>query len=189
LAEDLRDLIRRCLAGDQAAMLDLVNGYRDQVFRLCYRMLGQRQDAEDAAQETMVRMLRSLSKWDPRRDFEPWLLAIAGNRCRTMLSSRRRQPLAASELDDQWTDDSPDLQAAQNLAEEVQLALQRIRSEYREAFVLFHENGLNYEQIAQVLTRPVGTIKTWVRRARQELVALLQQREVVGEMRYELRRV
>jgi RNA polymerase sigma-70 factor (ECF subfamily) len=106
-----------------------------------------------------------------------------------MLSSRRRQPLAASELDDQWTDDSPDLQAAQNLAEEVQLALQRIRSEYREAFVLFHENGLNYEQIAQVLTRPVGTIKTWVRRARQELVALLQQREVVGEMRYELRRV
>jgi RNA polymerase sigma-70 factor (ECF subfamily) len=170
-------------------MVDLVECYRDRVFRLCYRMLGQRQDAEDAAQETFVRMLRSLPKWDSQREFEPWLLAIAGNRCRTLLATRRRQPLPASTLDDQWIDDGPDLQAARNLAEEVQLALQRIRAEYREAFVLFHENSLNYEQIAQVLSRPVGTIKTWVRRARQELIALLQQREVVGERRHEMRRV
>ncbi len=69
-------------------MVDLVELYRDRVFRFCYRMLGQRQDAEDAAQETFVRMLRSLAAWDGRRDFEPWLLGIAGNRCRTLLAAQ-----------------------------------------------------------------------------------------------------
>ena len=59
-----RELVLRCLTGDESAMVDLVDLYRDRVFRFCYRMLGQRQDAEDAAQETFVRVLRSLPAWD-----------------------------------------------------------------------------------------------------------------------------
>jgi len=170
-------------------MIDLVDRYRQQVFGLCYRMLGQRQDAEDAAQETFVRVLRSLSRWDQNRDFEPWLLAIAGNRCRTALAARRRRPSLAGIDEGQFADDSPDIEAAKNLAEEVQLALDMIRDEYREAFVLFHEHELTYEQIAQMLARPLGTIKTWIRRARHELIALLQKREVVWESRHEMRRI
>src|SRR6478609_10741353 len=91
-ADDLRPLIRRCLTGDQGAMLALVERFRGQVFGLCYRMLGQRQDAEDVAQETFVRALRNLSQWDSSREFLPWLLAIAGNRCRSCLSRRMRRP-------------------------------------------------------------------------------------------------
>jgi RNA polymerase sigma-70 factor (ECF subfamily) len=188
LGDDLRQLIGRCLADDQAAMIDLVDRYRDQVFRLCYRMLGQWQDAEDAAQETFVRALKSLANWDSQRDFEPWLLAIAGNRCRTMLAGRRRRPVMGGMADD-VVDPSPDWHAVRNLTEEVQLALQQIRPEYREAFVLFHENGLRYEEIAEVMGRPLGTIKTWVRRARGELIGHLHRREVVGERRHEMRRV
>src|SRR5258706_13026693 len=92
--DDLRPLIRRCLTGDQGAMLALVERFQGQVFGLCYRMLGQRQDAEDAAQETFVRLLKNLHRWDPGRDFQPWLLAIAGNRCRTALAARRGRPIA-----------------------------------------------------------------------------------------------
>jgi len=189
LSDDFRQLANRCLAGDQDAMVDLVDRYRDQVFGLCYRMLGHRQDAEDAAQETFVRALKSLARWDQNRDFEPWLLAIAGNRCRTALAARGRKPAMGAISEDQFVDDSPDLEAARNLAEEVQLALGRIRDEYREAFVLFHEHELTYEHIAEMLERPLGTIKTWIRRARQELIALLQTREVVWESRHEMRRV
>src|SRR5438132_14091434 len=83
LADEVRALVQRSLAGDQIAMLALVDRYQGQVFGLCHRMLGQRQDAEDMAQETFVRALRSLSQWDQEREFLPWLLAIAGNRCRT----------------------------------------------------------------------------------------------------------
>lgn len=189
LAEDLRSLIRDCLSGDQAAMVRLVDRYQEMVFRLCYRMLGHRHDAEDAAQETFVRALRSLSNWDSGRSFEPWLLAIAGNRCRTMLAARRRRPIAGAVVDDQFIDDSPDWQAVRNLAEEVQRALQHIRPEFREAFVLFHENEMSYDEIADAMQRPLGTIKTWIRRARQELIAQLKRREVVGESGYAMRRV
>src|SRR2546430_8045158 len=93
--DDLHTLVRHCLAGDHAAMLALVERFRGQVFGLCYRMLGQRQDAEDVAQETFVRVLNNLHRWDAARDFEPWLFAIAGNRCRTALSTRKRRPAAA----------------------------------------------------------------------------------------------
>ena len=82
---DLRQVVNRCLNGDQGAMYDLVARFKGQVFGLCYRMLGHRQDAEDVAQETFVRVLKNLHRWDQQRDFEPWLLAIAGNRCRTAL--------------------------------------------------------------------------------------------------------
>src|SRR5687768_16184080 len=104
-SSDLKGLVRQCLTGDQPAMLALVERFRGQVFGLCYRMLGQRQDAEDAAQETFVRVLKNLHRWDPARDFEPWLLAIAGNRCRTALSSRKRRPAGGDLFLDQVPDD------------------------------------------------------------------------------------
>ena len=178
--DDLRLLIRRCLTGDQGAMLALVERFRGQVFGLCFRMLGQRQDAEDVAQETFVRVLKNLQRWDAARDFEPWLLAIAGNRCRTALSTRKRRP-AAEMLPEQVSDGLPDIQAARNLAEEVTLALAGIREDYRQAFVLFHEQELSYGEIAEAMSVPLGTIKTWVHRARRELIDQLQRRGVVAE--------
>ena len=185
----LRELVDGCLVGEQAATVELVDRYANQVFGLCFRMLGQRQDAEDAAQETLVRMLKSLARWDATRDFEPWLLAIAGNRCRSMLAARQRRPALAVLDDGSCEDRSPDLQAARNLAEEVQMALGQIRPEYREAFLLFHEHELTYDQISEALDRPLGTIKTWIRRARRELAEQLRHREVTQEPRHELRRV
>ncbi len=180
LPDELRPLIRRCLTGDQGAMLALVERFRGQVFGLCYRMLGQRQDAEDVAQETFVRVLKNLHRWDAGRDFEPWLLAIAGNRCRTALSTRKRRP-AAEILPEQVSDGLPDMQAAKNLAEEVTLALTGIRDDYRQAFVLFHEQELSYGEISEAMNVPLGTVKTWVHRARRELIDQLQRRGVVVE--------
>jgi RNA polymerase sigma-70 factor (ECF subfamily) len=184
LADELRELIDRCLARDQAAMLDLVERFRGQVFGLCFRMLGQRQDAEDAAQETFHRVLKNLSRWDRQRDFEPWLLAIAGNRCRTALASRMKRPPVHAILDP-LPDDAPDLQAARNLAEEVELALRQVRQEYARAFLLFHKQELSYAAIGEVLGVPLGTVKTWVHRARRELIEILAKRGVVQEYRTE----
>jgi RNA polymerase sigma-70 factor (ECF subfamily) len=163
-------------------MLDLVERFRGQVFGLCYRMLGHRQDAEDAAQETFTRVLKNLEKWDSNRDFEPWLLAIAGNRCRTVISRRMRRPSVRT-LDEPVPSRSPDMQAARQLAEEVDRALQSLRAEYREAFLLFHQHELSYAEIAEAMSCPIGTVRTWIHRARRELIQLLQAREVV-ESRY-----
>jgi len=76
LAEDLRTLIRGCLSGDQAAMVRLVDRYRDPVYRLCYRMLGHRQDAEDAAQDGVVRVLHRKEPFSSREEFIAWFKTV-----------------------------------------------------------------------------------------------------------------
>jgi RNA polymerase sigma factor (sigma-70 family) len=179
---DLQALAQRCLGGDQAAMLALVEQFRGQVFGLCYRMLNQRQDAEDAAQETFVRVLKNLHRWDQARDFEPWLLAIAGNRCRTALAARRRRPVAEPTVE-LVADDAPDQRPGQQLAEELGLALAGLREDYRQAFLLFHEHELSYAEIAEAMDIPLGTVKTWVHRARRELIDALRFRGAIPEER------
>jgi RNA polymerase sigma-70 factor (ECF subfamily) len=180
VADEVGELVRRSLSGDQSAMTALVGRFGGQVFGLCYRMLGCRQDAEDVVQEAFLRALRNLSRWDPQRPFEPWLLAIAGNRCRSLLARRRRLP-RPSEMVEDAPARQPDLRPAQDLAEELQRALNEIRPEYREAFLLFHERQLSYIDIAASLEVPLGTVKTWVHRARRDLARRLIERGAVPE--------
>ena len=180
MSSDLSVLVDECLAGDQLALGELVNRFRGQVYGLCYRMLGQKEDAEDATQETMVRVVRNLHRWDSTRAFEPWLLTIAGNRCRTRLAKRIKRPnhlsLEHPLPDARWLE-----QEAELLSEEINLALDDIRPEYRSAFRLFHEQELCYAEIAETLSIPLGTVKTWVHRARREIVLKLRKRGVFGD--------
>jgi RNA polymerase sigma-70 factor (ECF subfamily) len=141
-------------------------------------MLGHYQDAEDATQETFARVLRHLARWDQNRAFEPWLLTIASNRCRTALSLRRKRPVAQP-LVNPVPDSASDQYRLNNLIEEISFALDRLRPEYRRAFELFHNDAYSYVEIAQRLRCPVGTVKTWVHRARRELIEHLKKRQVV----------
>jgi len=183
--KNLRQLIFRCLQGESDAQLELVQRFQGAVFGLCFRMLGHQQDAEDAAQESLVRMLRSLHAWDAEREFEPWVLAIAGNRCRTAMGKRQRQ-MTTEVLPEEVPDRPGNDGTAAHLAEEVHQALAGMREDYKTAFVLFHENELSYAQIAEALAVPLGTIKTWVHRARKEIIDHLRQRGVVAEPRHEM---
>ncbi len=167
-------------------MRELVDQYHAQVFGLCVRMLGSRHDAEDVAQEVFLRVFRSLRRWDATREFCPWLLAIAGNRCRSLLATRSRRPTPLPLLTDDLPDGAPDAHALRQLTEEVNLALGKLREEHRQAFVLFHEQELSYADIAAAMDCPVGTIKTWIHRARAEVVRELRERGVVEEARHEL---
>ena len=182
MAEELSILVNRCLAGHQPSFGELIQRFRGQVFGLCYRMLGQREDAEDATQETFLRVAKNLHRWDPERAFEPWLLTIAGNRCRTRLAKRMRRP-GTTTLDYPIEDETLQRQSAELLAEEVELVLTGVRTEYREAFLMFHKQELCYHEIAERLDVPLGTVKTWVHRARRELIFKLRKRGVLSEAR------
>jgi RNA polymerase sigma factor (sigma-70 family) len=172
-------LVEALQAGDPQAPRLLIERYQGVVFGLCYRMLSHRQDAEDAAQETFLRAFRAMARFDAARPLRPWLLEIAANRCRTALGRRaRRPPLSAGERVEDRVDPRPGLTDPDDLAGELERGLQALRPEYRMVFVLFHEQNLSYEEIAQAVSRPIGTVKTWLHRARAQLAEDLSRRGV-----------
>ncbi|MFO0953288.1 MAG: RNA polymerase sigma factor [Isosphaeraceae bacterium] len=174
---DDRALVEALTAGDPRAPRWLVERFQADVFALCYRMMNHRQDAEDVAQETFLRALRGISGFDASRPVRPWLLGIAANRCRTALSKRGRRPAPADSVEE-CVDPRPQRPDPDDLAAELARALERLRPEYRAVFTLFHERNLPYEEIARAIERPVGTVKTWLHRARAELAGHLSRRDV-----------
>lgn len=185
MSESTSLLVRRYLNDDPSAFGQLVSRYQDRVFRLCFRILGHRQDAEDATQETFTRMARHLHGWDTARPIEPWLLTIAGNRCRTLLS-RRKPTLPLLAAAEPTTNAAEAQRQAEILDEEVVMAMAGLREQHRQAFLLFHRAELSYAEIADRMGCPVGTVKTWVHRARGELIRQLREREVLAEQRHEV---
>ncbi len=177
MSADDAALVRRCLRGDAAAIRILVDRFQPEVYGLCLRLLNHRHDAEDVAQEVFLRIFRSLRRWDASRPLKPWIVGITVNRCRTWLTQRSRRPELVDYLQEtvagQPTDDSAEL------VREIQAAVATLRPEYQTVFVLFHEQGQPYEDIAAVMERPVGTIKTWLHRARLEVLERLRQRGMV----------
>jgi RNA polymerase sigma-70 factor (ECF subfamily) len=177
-------LVQRCLRGEPEAVRGLVERFQADVYGLCLRLLHHRHDAEDVTQEVFLRVFRSLHRWDAARPLKPWIMGITLNRCRTQLTQRARRP----ELADYLHDVAPSRPAddTAELLREIEAALAELRPEYRSVFVLFHEQGQPYEDIAAALGRPIGTIKTWLHRARLEVLERLRRRGMVSEVGHEL---
>jgi RNA polymerase sigma-70 factor (ECF subfamily) len=176
LMDDLA-LVEALRSGDPQAPRLLVERFQGVVFALCLRMMGHRQDAEDVMQETFLRALRGLPGFDGTRPLRPWLLGIAANRCRTALVRRSRRPVPVAMPEDP-PDPRPRLDDPNDLAGELERALTRLRPDYRLVFVLYHEQALPYDEIARAVGRPIGTVKTWLHRARAEMADYLSRRGV-----------
>ena len=172
-------LVRRCLRNDAGAVRALVERFQAEVYGLCVRLLGHRHDAEDVTQEVFLRVFRSLRRWDRSRPLRPWVMGIAVNRCRTWMAQRVRRPELVDYLQDTAAGPAPD--DSTELLAEIRDAVAALRPEYRTVFVLFHEHGHPYDEIAAALDRPVGTVKTWLHRGRLEVLEHLKRRGMVGE--------
>lgn len=170
-------LVRRCLTGNPAACRELVERFQADVLGLAVRMLSHRQDAEDVTQEVFLRVFRSLRRWDASRPLRPWVLGIAVNRCRTWIGKRAKAPELADYLHE-TADHRPEDDSVE-MSREIRAAVDSLRGEYQTVFVLFHERGQSYEEIAETVERPVGTVKTWLHRARIELLDYLRSRGLV----------
>ncbi|CAN5387399.1 RNA polymerase sigma factor [soil metagenome] len=167
------DLVRRCRSAEPAALRELVERFQNDVHGLCYKLLRHSQDTEDVAQEVFIRVFRSLNRWDDTRPLRPWIMGIAVNRCRTAMGKRMRRPetveyLAEIAATEEPKDDAPEVAAA------IREAVDGLREDYREVFILFHESGQSYEEISESVDRPVGTVKTWLHRARGEILTRLR---------------
>lgn len=174
-------LARAAARGDKKAFGQLVDLHKRAVFGLCVRLLRDPEESRDAAQETFVRAYAAVATYDAAQPFAPWLLRIARNHCLDLL--RRRVPASAQvQLDAEPEDGAPareladtEAPAADALLERAQTrtaleaAVAQLPPNYREVVHLFHVEHLSYKEIAGTLDVPIGTVMTWLHRARGRL--------------------
>jgi RNA polymerase sigma-70 factor (ECF subfamily) len=174
------DLVRRALAGDTGAYAGLVTRYRDRLARYAVHMLGSREDAEEALQDAFVRGYRALARCDDPERFGPWLHGILVNRCRTTgARTARRERLVMRDEAAMNAASLPSDDERTEFADLVSHALQRLPPEYREAFLLKHVEDLEYEEMSRLTGVGVSALKMRVKRAREQLQAILREAEHV----------
>lgn len=177
--------VAAALQGDQDAFAELVYTYQDSVFNLCYRILSDRVEAEDAAQEAFLRAYLNLARYDSARSFKTWLLTIASNHC---IDRLRRRRMSYVSLDD---DPLPNLTLSSNEpeperasitrehSEAIQKLLDKLPPDYRAAITLRYWYDYSYNEIAEMLQSTESAIKSRLFRARQMIADMIADTTVV----------
>ncbi len=177
-------LARAAARGDRTAFAKLVELYKRPVYGLCLRLLQDREEARDAAQEAFLRAWGAVGSYDPIQPFAPWVLRIARNHCidvaRRRLPAARRLELDAGvereglELADPATLGAHEALERVEVATTLDDAVASLPAKYREVIHLFHVEQMSYKEIAATMEIPIGTVMTWLHRARARLrVALV----------------
>ncbi|MBX9928739.1 MAG: sigma-70 family RNA polymerase sigma factor [Gemmatimonadaceae bacterium] len=178
------DVVVRAQRGEEPAFREIIRRYERPVFSLIYRMVRETATAEDLAQDTFIKVLNHLDKYRPEFKLSSWLFKIANNVAIDHL--RRRQlatisidgsPHAMSAEDVEATsidladeaETALDEMASKELGSAIERAIGALRPEYRSCIMLCHVEGRSYEEIAATLDLPLGTVKTYIHRARNEL--------------------
>ena len=161
--------------GDQTAFSRLVGAYQGPVYNLCYRMLGNAPEAEDAAQETFLRMYTKLHTYQPERKLSSWVLSIASHYCIDRLRRRRGQWLSLDEEPVAATLASPnrgpeDLAMRSESRDEVQRLVDMLPAAYRVPLVLRYWYDLSYIEIADMMGLTVQAVKSRLHRARLQVI-------------------
>ena len=172
------ELIKKCKNGDRNAFGELVTMYQSKVVNMSYSLLSNREDAFDAAQEVFLRVYRGLDNFREKSSFSTWIYRITTNVCSDFLRKRQRT-LSTISVSGAYDDDedkeleirdsapTPEEYAQANEKQRaVMRALSEIKHEYREIITLFDIEGMNYEEISDVLKIPTGTVKSRLNRAR-----------------------
>ena len=168
------DVPLRARNGDAAAFAEIVEFFHVRCLRYARYMLGEEEDAEEAVQDTFIRVYDHLGQFRPDARFEPWLFRILANRCRTVRERRRRReslvitgelPAVAAE--------APDI--SRDLLDEVEAALEDLPTEQREAFLLRHVEDLSYEDMAIITGVRLSALRMRVKRACDTLRTRLQE--------------
>ena len=174
--EEENILAAKSLSGDQAAFGALADAFSAPVFGLLLRLLGNRAEAEDAAQDVFLRVYKGLATYDPQYPFISWLLAIAHNRGVDLLKARRHWLVSIDDPEAPLDIEDP-VRMGEGLerkldAVELWRAVDTLPPLWREALLLRHQQDLEYSEMAAVMNLPLGTVKTILYRARQALKAM-----------------
>lgn len=183
-----QEIVALAREGREAAYRELIRRYERPIFSLILRMVRDRQLAEDLSQETFIKALNAIASYRPEFKFSSWIFKIANNAAIDQLRRREVDTLSIDGAPNATSADDIEATAlqvgdkgetplaeleARELGTHIERAISRLRPEYRSCIMLRHVEGLAYEEIAQLLDLPLGTVKTYIHRARHELRDML----------------
>jgi RNA polymerase sigma-70 factor (ECF subfamily) len=182
------EVVAHARTGSERAYRELLARYERPVFSLIFRMVRDRETAEDLSQETFIKVLNNLDRYSPEFKFSSWLFKIANNLTIDHLRRRRVDTISIEGAPDAVTsesakatsiavvsaDESPLAELeSRELGSAIEQAIGKLRPEYRACIMLRHVEDKSYEEIAEIVKLPLGTVKTYIHRARHELRAAL----------------
>lgn len=170
-----RAIIHQVLSGDVEAYARLVDRHYERCARIAVRILGNREDAEEAIQDAFLRAFKALEDYEEREQFSAWLTRILVNQCRTVLARSRRRDAIFPDLDPLAYEFAVDAETGDGTWPELEQALSQLPTEQREAIVLKYADDLTYEQMSKITGAGESALKMRVQRAFARLRAILQE--------------
>ena len=177
--QDENLLIQRFKAGDLSIFEIILKKYQDRIYNLCRYLLGNPQDAEDAAQDVFLKAYRKLRNFKPESSLYTWLYRIAVNTCLDHKRKFRPEPFKDQSLAENVPSSEPSPEQryqSKEIGQAIQSALDQLPKQSRAVIVLREVEGLSYEEMAEVLNTSVGTVKSRISRTREELRRILQKK-------------
>lgn len=178
--EELNRIIREAKQGKKDAFAILVRRFKDHVFRYAYGMLGDRMEAEDVSQEAFIRCYASLPRLESEYSFSSWLNRIVSNLCADRLKKRSREKTTSTNheaFDEMEIRDSREQYRVQRLQQTIKEAMERLTPDHRQIILLHDVQGFHYDEIAQTLEIPIGTVKSRLHAARLALRSVMRRGE------------
>ena len=170
-----RAIIHQVLSGDVEAFARLVDRHYERCARIAVRILGNREDAEEAIQDAFLRAFKALDHYEERELFSAWLTRILVNQCRTVLARSRRRDALFPDLDPRVLEFVVEPEAGEGMWPELETALASLPAEQREAIVLKYADDLTYEEMSRITGAGESALKMRVQRAFGRLRALLRE--------------
>lgn len=162
------DLIQECISGNHDAFSELVTRYKKLIYNVVYNMISDKQEVNDIAQEVFIRIYKSLDRYNPEFKFSTWSVKIATNLCLDVLRKKKINSTPIEEIEGVSSDlETPEAKyISSERSRKIREAIASLPEKYRTPIVLFHQNGLSYEEITKVLNEPMTIIKNRLYRAR-----------------------
>jgi len=171
-----KELLKRALAGDISAFEELVASNEKRIYNLCYRMMKNDQDAQDMAQEALIKAWKNLRNFNLKSAFSTWLYRIAVNTCLDELRKRKNSAQSIEELKEKGhlieDEKSGSFSENSDLKQELSRAMDKLDPNEKIIIVLKDVQGYSYEEIGEILNCPVGTVRSRLSRSRKKLAEI-----------------
>jgi RNA polymerase sigma factor (sigma-70 family) len=162
------DLVKACIKGDQQAFAEIVDRYKRLIYSIVYNLVKNKYDASDISQEVFLRIYKALDRYNPEYKFSTWAARITTNYCYDLLRKKR---VEIADVDDierySGEEESPETIYLRNEKKiRIQMALDSLPDKYKIPIVLYHQKGMSYKEITEILKEPMSIIKNRIYRAR-----------------------